>query len=429
MVMSKKTILIIGLVFIAITGGFAIWKVVDAKAKTAKLEAEMLRSLTKEDLVMVLKSQEVYEPERIGGIVNSPESRKAFLRGIKEHLALAASARREGMADDPNFKLNMQIKERRVLADLYFHKLNEEWKRTKKEDEKEPPFIISKEQLAAVWDNPENEKLFNEEREALMAVQHIAAKSMNSEAALPLPASGERLEKPRKIWARNKIFADMAKADAHFMNDRTTQLRLKILEAGILSANYLAKYWVENIKVTKEDVRAYLAAHPEYDVRKKLEKAEMVLQRAKAGEDLAMLAKEYSEDRSTKDNGGLYEEWQKGGGLWPEVEAAALALKKGQIAERLIETKDGFHIVQLVDKKEVKEEDGTEITKLSIRHVLLQRRFESTSPNTVFTMLPPPFKTPEEIAKDEIEKNKKQKFIDQIISREKIVLPEDFDYA
>src|SRR5215510_3024128 len=102
---------------------------------------------------------------------------------------------------------------------------------------------------------------------------------------------GEGLEKVRRDWAKGRIISDQARADADFMSDRSVQLRLQMLEAGVLSAAYLARNWKQNIKATDADIAAYLASHPEWDLRKKHEKAETILQRAKAGEDFAALAR------------------------------------------------------------------------------------------------------------------------------------------
>jgi len=54
------------------------------------------------------------------------------------------------------------------------------------------------------------------------------------------------------------------------------------------------------------------------------------LKRARAGEDFAKLAKEYSEDPGSKDKGGEYKFGRGQIGV-PEFEAAAFSLKTNQI--------------------------------------------------------------------------------------------------
>jgi hypothetical protein len=413
----KRTVSILLALVLGAAVVIGLLRIRDERTKAAKRNSEIVRALTKEDLQLVLKSQLLSDPEKAGLVRESPESRKAFLKGLKEYLSLAAVAREEGLAEDEASRLNLQLKENGLLSELYFSKLNR--------DRKEP-FTISQQQINSVWTD-DNERRFSSEIEALYAVQNAAAEDMESKLAVSNRPQGEGLEKVRKTWAKARIVSDMARADAEFMQDRATQLRLRVLEAGVLSAAYLAKYWKREIKATDQDIAAYLAEHPEWDLSKKRATAEMVLQRAKAGEDFARLAKEFSEDRPTKNKGGLYDSYEIGAGLWAEVEAAALSLQPGQIFDKLVETKDGYHIVQLVDKTVTKAENGTERTYVSVRHILLQRRFEDPAVTRAISTLPPPFKTPEEIAKRAVETAKRQRFVDAAVQRAKISLPDDIE--
>lgn len=219
------------------------------------------------------------------------------------------------------------------------------------------------------------------------------------------------------------IFAHKTKTDAEFVSKPEVQLRLKIVEAGVLSADYLRKHWAKNIKATSQEIADYLANHLQYDVKKKQEKAEMVLRRAQAGEDFSKLAAEFSEDRPTKNKGGLYENIEKDS-LWVEVETIALTLENGQIADKLVETHTGYHIVKLEKKQIEQAKDGSKTVKYSVRHILLQKNFED--PNNNNPEIPSPFITAEEIAKTEVEKEKRNRFVEDVIGRNQIVLPEDF---
>jgi hypothetical protein len=234
---------------------------------------------------------------------------------------------------------------------------------------------------------------------------------------------GDALEKIRLKWARTKVLSQQAKSDAEFINQPEVSLRLKIVEAGILANDYLRLNWEKRIKATDQETADYLAKHPEYDINKKKELAETVLNKAKSGEDFAALAEKFSEDRATKDKGGLYENVETNT-LWEEVERAALNLEKGQIADGLIESKIGFHIVKLENKQITKTMDGGESVKLSVRHILLQKSFEE--PNNKIPGIPPPFMKAEEIAKAEIEKEKREKFTKEIFAQNPISMPEDF---
>jgi peptidyl-prolyl cis-trans isomerase C len=75
--------------------------------------------------------------------------------------------------------------------------------------------------------------------------------------------------------------------------------------------------------------------------------AEDLLKRARAGEDFAKLAKEYSEDPGSKDKGGEYQFPR--GQMVPEFEAAAFSLKTNEVSE-IVTTQFGYHIIKLSEK-------------------------------------------------------------------------------
>ena len=75
--------------------------------------------------------------------------------------------------------------------------------------------------------------------------------------------------------------------------------------------------------------------------------AEDVRKRAVAGEDFAKLAKEYSDDPGSKDNGGEYTFPR--GQMVPEFEAAAFSLGTNQISD-IVTTQFGYHIIKLSEK-------------------------------------------------------------------------------
>ena len=79
-------------------------------------------------------------------------------------------------------------------------------------------------------------------------------------------------------------------------------------------------------------------------------KAEELLEKAKAGEDFAKLAKEFSDDKGTGARGGDLNFFSKGM-MVPPFEEAAFKLKTGEISE-IVETQFGFHIIKATDKRE-----------------------------------------------------------------------------
>jgi peptidyl-prolyl cis-trans isomerase C len=79
----------------------------------------------------------------------------------------------------------------------------------------------------------------------------------------------------------------------------------------------------------------------------KRKQMEGLLKRARAGEDFAKLAKEYSEDPGSKDKGGEYKFPR--GQMMPEFETAAFSLKTNEVSE-IVTTRYGFHIIKLLEK-------------------------------------------------------------------------------
>src|SRR5262249_42753294 len=150
-------------------------------------------------------------------------------------------ARREGLADDPNVRLVIQNKEKGLLADLYL---------TKADIDHRVIDRITDEQIEAVWTNPQNEQEVQAEIAAGAAVQKGRAEKRENPLGVSPPLQGDAMVKFRRGWARIKILSEMAKADADFMQDKSTQLRIKILESGVLSNSCLAKYWKDRIKAS-----------------------------------------------------------------------------------------------------------------------------------------------------------------------------------
>jgi hypothetical protein len=412
----KKAVIIFLTAILMAGGMFFVWQNQNERANAAKIEAEILKGLTADEIGLILKSEAYLNRDAIIEFNKNAAKRQTFIKGMHEYLALAAQARREGFADDENFKINVEYKKNILLADLYTAKLSQG---------SDKLYVVPDEEIEKIWANAENEKLFDRDLNVLKEIRNEAIEVSGSQTTAPV-LKGDALEKIRLKWARTKFLSEKAGSDAEFINQPEVSLRLKIVEAGILANDYLRQNWEKSIKATDGEIADYLAKHPEYDINKKKQLAETVLQKAKAGEDFASLAEKFSEDRATKDKGGLYTDMNKNV-LWAEVERAALELEKGQIAEQIVESATGFHIVKLENKQISKTKDGNEAVKFSVRHILLQKSFEE--PNNKIPGVPPPFMKGEEIAKAEVEKEKREKFIAEIFRQNPISMPEDFSVA
>ena len=108
---------------------------------------------------------------------------------------------------------------------------------------------------------------------------------------------------------------------------------------------------VLHLLLATRDLRTRQEMSPEQK-RTQREKAERLLARVKAGEDLAKLILEYSEDPTVKENKGEYvfprakDDARRA--MVPEFEAAAFSLKTNQVSD-LVPTEYGYHIIKLLD--------------------------------------------------------------------------------
>ncbi len=407
--MLDKKYLFISAAIVSVAIGIVAWAFYDRQADAAKLESEIVKEITEEDLSLILDSQAKTSNQQVSEIANSPDARKAFAAGVKKHLALAAEARRTGLSEDERFKFNLDLKKRLLLADLYQAKLGHSL---------EKPYKPSEKEIANIWAEPANVSAFNKDMEVLQSLQTEMNRKLGNNMA-PGVLYGESLERAKASWARAKFLSGKAKSDPEFMAGRNVQLRIKVLEAGILSNDLLRVNYDKNIKATDAEIKQFLSERPEYSLERKKQIANVVHKRAKAGEDFTKLVKEFTEHRPTKETGGLIENVLRGDQP-AAIEAAIFALKPGEIYGSVIETDLGYHIVKFVSKKERSVSEGKKIFEYSFRQILLQNKFEQ--PGLESSGIPPPFMTAEEIAKMLIEKEKRDRYVAAVMERNPISL-------
>lgn len=132
--------------------------------------------------------------------------------------------------------------------------------------------------------------------------------------------------------------------------------------------------YVENVirpTVLKRKVQEdYMSDAPANTSTKK--KAEEVLQKAKDGENFKELASQYGSDKTKQKQGDLG--WFGKGVMVPKFEQAAFGLESGEVAPDLIETKFGYHIIKVEDKRTTTTEKGEEKQQVKARHILFENQ-------------------------------------------------------
>lgn len=156
----------------------------------------------------------------------------------------------------------------------------------------------------------------------------------------------------------------------------------KFNEETKVSESEMEKYYEENkdsykvdeveashilIKTTDDDGNAMSDA----EKKKAKAKAEKILKEVKNGGDFAELAKKYSEDPGSAENGGSLGTFGKGQMVEP-FEEAAFSMEPGEISD-LVETDYGYHIIKVTDK--INETTSYEEAKDGIKTQLLNNMY------------------------------------------------------
>src|SRR5689334_6951293 len=319
-------------------------------------------------------------------------ARKDFALDIRRLLAVAEEAQAHGVDATPEMKRQLEFQKASVIAQNYCSAQGDS-------------ADITDAEVDEFFKQPINQNKFNQ----LLA----DAKSQDPQfAAQEIPPEQLTMLKQRL----GRIYVAENKAIAKGL-DKQPKVRLQVMlqHARAVAQKYAMDSLKTQLEATDAEVTAYLASHPELDTdTKNRAKAEEVLKRARGGEDFGKLAQEFSTDGS-KDKGGDLG-WFGHGDMVPEFEQAAFALKPGEISN-VIQSKFGFHIIKLEERKTETNKEGKPEEKVHARHILI------SEPNS--NPFGPP-QSPRDKAKGEVEKEKAEKVLDEIVARSQVKVPDDY---
>lgn len=378
---STKKALVAAAVAVLFSAGLIFWQVKARKVGPVELSSE--------DMSLIAEDQ---SPQMRMRLASDETARKEFADDVRKLLAVAEEARLNGADRSPEMKRQLEFQKASVLAQYYF------------EQQGEKGADVTDKDVDEFFKQPGNQAKFDQ----LLADAKSKDPQLKNQQ---IPQ--EQLDMLKQRLGR--IYIAEAKAKEQGLEKKpAVRLQMILQESRVLAQEYAREKLQEKMKATDEEINAYLASHPELDTdKKKREQAEEVLKRARAGEDFAKLAKEFSTDGS-KDKGGDLG-WFGHGDMVPEFEQAAYALKPGEISG-IVQSKFGFHIIKLEERK-TETKDGKPEEKVHARHILI-------GDSGANPFAPP--QSAKEKARVAVETEKANKVLDEIVSRSHVKVADNY---
>jgi parvulin-like peptidyl-prolyl isomerase len=342
-------------------------------------------NLTADDMTQIASDQ---APQARARLATDDGARRDFAKNVRELLSVAEEARAKGIANRPEIRRQMELVRAIVIAQSFA------------ESQSGAPGApqASDAEIDAFFKEPGQEERFQQ-----FVKDAQASNPMMAGQAIP-----DEQMKQIKHQLGQVLIGERRGVAAKVDQKRSVELQIMLEQSRLLASTYAKETLIPNTKATDAEVAAYIAKHPELDDKQTRVKAEQVLKRARAGEDFAALAKEFSTDPGSKEKGGDLG-WFGHGQMVPEFEKAAFALQPGQISD-IVESQFGLHIIK-VEEKKTETKDGKPEEQVHARHILIAAGGGGGNP------FGPP-KAAKDQAREAVEQEKEKTLIDEIVKRQ-----------
>ncbi|NWQ41977.1 peptidylprolyl isomerase [Bacillus sp. EB106-08-02-XG196] len=212
--------------------------------------------------------------------------------------------------------------------------------------------------------------------EQLIADKIVASEAKKQKITISDEELNKEVDKLKESYGGEEVF------DQVLASNNTT---VDVLKEDLKNYLTMRKLIEPQIKITDEELKTYFDENKDSLGEAEQVKASHILvedeatakeikQKLADGADFAELAKEYSTDEGSKENGGELGFFPRGT-MVTEFEDVAFSLPINEISEP-VKSDYGYHIIKVEEKKEAKEANFDD-SKAAIKETLIDEKMES----------------------------------------------------